>query len=196
MQKLVTTNEACDLLGISLQGIHYRIKKGLLKSIKKDGKVYVYIEEANENQLPQTKQNETLYLEMLKLKDEEIILLKQMIDWLKTKYENEIVKLEKSQQQMNEIINNQTQLLNQSFLEIKEIINQKFGHNVLKQTLTPKEFFVKMKKLGLSELLIKEIVIDKIATNDERFVYDSLKKEIFIKNCDFSDLLEEYKEVK
>ena len=45
MQRLVTTSEASEILGISLQGVHYRIKKNQLKSEKKDGKLFVYIDE-------------------------------------------------------------------------------------------------------------------------------------------------------
>ena len=43
MERLVTTSQAAEILGLSLQGIHYRIKKEQLKSIKKDGKTFVYI---------------------------------------------------------------------------------------------------------------------------------------------------------
>ena len=38
-------SQAAEILGLSLQGIHYRIKKEQLKSIKKDGKTFVYINE-------------------------------------------------------------------------------------------------------------------------------------------------------
>ena len=41
MERLVTTSEAAQILGLSLQGVHYRIKKEQLKSIKKDGKTFV-----------------------------------------------------------------------------------------------------------------------------------------------------------
>ena len=41
MERLVTTSQAAEILGLSLQGIHYRIKKDQLKSIKKDGKTFV-----------------------------------------------------------------------------------------------------------------------------------------------------------
>ena len=45
MERLVTTAQAAEILGLSLQGIHYRIKKNQLKSLKKDGKVYVYVDD-------------------------------------------------------------------------------------------------------------------------------------------------------
>ena len=43
MERLVTTSQAAEILGLSLQGIHYRIKKDQLKSIKKDGKILIYL---------------------------------------------------------------------------------------------------------------------------------------------------------
>ena len=50
MERLVTTTQAAQILGLSLQGIHYRIKKDQLKSIKQDGKTFVYISEYIEKQ--------------------------------------------------------------------------------------------------------------------------------------------------
>jgi len=44
LRRLVSSSEAAEILGLSLQGVHYRIKKGQLKSMKKDGKTYVYVE--------------------------------------------------------------------------------------------------------------------------------------------------------
>ena len=48
---MVTTSEASEILGISLQGIHYRIKRNQLKSEKKDGKLFVYIDEQTINKI-------------------------------------------------------------------------------------------------------------------------------------------------
>ena len=45
LERLVTTTQAAQLLGLSLQGVHYRIKKNQLKSIKKTGKIFVYIDD-------------------------------------------------------------------------------------------------------------------------------------------------------
>ncbi len=51
MERLVTTSQAAEILGLSLQGIHYRIKKDQLKSIKKDGKTFVYISDELKNSI-------------------------------------------------------------------------------------------------------------------------------------------------
>ena len=45
MERLVTTSQAAEILGLSLQGVHYRIKKEQLKSVKKDGKTFVYVDD-------------------------------------------------------------------------------------------------------------------------------------------------------
>ena len=50
MERLVTTTQAAEILGLSLQGIHYRIKKNQLKSIKQSGKIFVYITDKMENE--------------------------------------------------------------------------------------------------------------------------------------------------
>ena len=45
--QLYTTNQASQILNISLQGVHYRIKNGTLKSVKQNGKTYVYVDPAS-----------------------------------------------------------------------------------------------------------------------------------------------------
>lgn len=64
MRRLVSSSEAAEILGLSLQGVHYRIKKGQLKSMKKDGKTYVYVDKEQvdefhnkEHQAPSNPQN-------------------------------------------------------------------------------------------------------------------------------------------
>ena len=87
LERLVTTNEAAKILGISLQGVHYRIKNGQLKSIKQSGKTFVYISddlyenkihnyENIHNQSPPFCEKTQKILEG---KDEQIKLLKQSI---------------------------------------------------------------------------------------------------------------------
>ena len=44
--QLYTTTQAAEILNISLQGVHYRIKNGTLRSVKQNGKTYVYIDPA------------------------------------------------------------------------------------------------------------------------------------------------------
>ena len=87
MKKLVSSNEAAQILGLSLQGIHYRIKKGQLESIKKDGKIFVYVDGTtqtktqNSSSLSDTATNNYKLLEekIIESKDQQIHLLKKTI---------------------------------------------------------------------------------------------------------------------
>lgn len=197
MERLVSTNEACEILGLSLQGVHYRIKKGLLRALKQDGKVFVYIDTELKNSKKidtQTDLHQYYHKEIMKLKDEEIDLLKQTIDWLKEKYEGEIVRLEGSQQQITKVFNDQISLLQKAFNEMREVY--KINHistNIQAQdepkTISVKEFFLRARKKGHSETKTKEILIEAIKNGDKRFVYDKTSKNITIFDGDFLDLI-------
>ena len=96
---MVTTSEASEILGISLQGIHYRIRRNQLKSEKKDGKIFVYIdEETIKNSLKNDKQNsqENVFERVIQSKDEQIEILKKSIKWMKNQHFMEIKRLEKN----------------------------------------------------------------------------------------------------
>ena len=68
MERLVTTSQAAEILGLSLQGIHYRIKKEQLKYIKKDGKIFVYInEDIPSSQTTQTQTTQKIKVEAPKV---------------------------------------------------------------------------------------------------------------------------------
>ncbi len=76
---MVTTTEATEIIESSLQGNHYRIKKNQLKSEKKDGKLFVYIDEKTiKNSLNENKQNnqEDIFERVIQSKDEQIEILK------------------------------------------------------------------------------------------------------------------------
>ena len=86
MKKLVSSSEAAQLLGLSLQGIHYRIKKGQLESIKQDGKIFVYVDTTQTNTknivsplIAQTNDYKYLEEKIISSKDEQIHLLKKTI---------------------------------------------------------------------------------------------------------------------
>ena len=90
MERLVTTSQAAEILGLSLQGIHYRIKKEQLKSIKKDGKTFVYINDdmttfqttqKTKVEAPKISTNNTNAI--IEVKNEQIELLKKSIKWMK-----------------------------------------------------------------------------------------------------------------
>ena len=86
MERLVTTSQAAEILGLSLQGIHYRIKKNQLKSIKKDGKTFVYINDdikfedtIQKTKVETSKISHDNNQSIINIKNEQIELLKKSI---------------------------------------------------------------------------------------------------------------------
>ena len=157
LERLVTTAQAAEILGLSLQGIHYRIKKNQLKSLKKDGKVYVYVddtqkynfEEKTENHKQQNNINE-----IIEVKNEQIELLKKSIKWMKKQYISEIYRLEKNQKRIIEVFNSEIKLLQSAFNEMKAIYKPKLENKNQTNSsdfLPLKEFFVIMKRANKTE---------------------------------------------
>jgi hypothetical protein len=148
LKKLISSSEAADILGLSLQGIHYRIKKGQLESLKKDGKTYVYIDKdliqkntPNNQQTPtQAKSNQTNTKQdrnntqqaqpnildqfqqlALKSKDEQIAILKHTIKLIRKQYKSEIGRLDRNHKQTLEVFQSEVELLKSAFSEMKNI---------------------------------------------------------------------------
>ena len=200
MERLVTTNEAAKLLNLSVQGIHYRIKKGQLRSIKRDNRVYVYVkEEQRSSKLIQEQMNQTSksdhndHKEILALKNEQLEDLRKAMKWMKKQYKSEIHRLEKSQQQIIQVFNREIELLQQAFNEMRSIykIEHQTSVNSEDQTIefmSIAEFFVLMKKYYKYENEIKNLILKRIKMNDKRFIYDNITKQLHIIKSDFSDL--------
>jgi len=131
MRKLVTSSEAASILGLSLQGIHYRIKKGQLESIKQDGKIFVYLDKnIKQNKQPnmvvknikqETAPDERFVSLTLKSKDEQIILLKKTLKYMKKQHEKEIARLSISQNKIIDVFQSEVDLLKSAFTEMKTI---------------------------------------------------------------------------
>lgn len=210
MERLVTTTQAAQILGLSLQGVHYRIKNNQLKSIKKSGKTYVYISEHVEDKSSEAKvevsevvQNDS-HKELIKAKDEQIELLKSSIKWMKKQYVSEIKRLEKNQKRIIGVFNREIELLQSAFNEMRAIYKPQIE---VKTQESPKESsFIyeeenKSRFLTLSELTlyfkknsktdkdIKLIILKAIKNRDRRFIYNKAEKKLLILNDDFSDLL-------
>jgi hypothetical protein len=196
LQRLVTTSEAAEILGISLQGIHYRIKKNQLKSEKKDGKVFVYIDD-NLLQNPKNS-NQTLKLDfnafdkIIESKDEQISLLKKSIKWMRKQYVSEIERLEKNQKRIIEVFNSEIKLLQSAFNEMRaiykpQIENQKSEKK--SEFITLQEFFTILKRASKSDLEIKNTILNAIKNGDKRFIYNKLDKKLLILNDSFDDLI-------
>ncbi len=90
MERLVTSSQAAQILGLSLQGIHYRIKNNQLKSLKRNGKIYVYISDYLQEQTKKDDVKTVDVNKIIEVKDEQISLLKESISWMKNQYQDEI----------------------------------------------------------------------------------------------------------
>lgn len=211
MERLVTTSQAAEILGLSLQGVHYRIKKEQLKSIKKSGKTFVYIsDEMEKHQAPSYTKVQTIkpsnntlnteyHTEIIKVKDEQIELLKDSIKWIKKQYKSEIVRLEKNQKRIVNVFNSEIKLLQSAFNEMRTIYKnqpvridnkqKESEKNKEIEFISIKEFFLLLKKYGKTEKDIKFIIFEAIKNNDKRFIYNKTEKKLLIIKSNFEDLI-------
>ncbi|WP_198305989.1 DNA-binding protein [Arcobacter vandammei] len=196
MQRLVSTAEAAEILGLSLQGIHYRIKKNQLKSEKKDGKIFVYLDENstknNQTSAQNTKLDFNAFDKIIESKDEQISLLKKSIKWMRKQYISEIERLEKNQKRIIEVFNSEIKLLQSAFNEMRAIykpqIEEKKESSKSNEFITIKEFFALLKRANKSEIEIKSMIFSAIKKGDKRFIYNKKDKKLLILNDDFRDL--------
>ena len=205
MERLVTTSQAAEILGLSLQGIHYRIKKDQLKSIKKDGKTFVYISDELKNDDNQNKSkvedssvkssNFDSINAVIDVKNEQIELLKKSIKWMKKQYISEIFRLEKNQKRIIEVFNSEIKLLQSAFNEMRSIYKPQIQNNFQQKPqnsrdfITVKDFSVLMKRYNKTEQEIKNIIFKAIKDGDNRFIYNKVEKKLLILNSDFLDLV-------
>ncbi|MDD2291346.1 MAG: DNA-binding protein [Aliarcobacter sp.] len=207
MERLVTTSQAAEILGLSLQGIHYRIKKEQLKSIKKDGKTFVYInDEKTKVETPQAKTKTESSTSkqtgfdsiqaVIDVKNEQIDLLKKSMKWMKKQYISEIFRLEKNQKRIIEVFNSEIKLLQSAFNEMRSIYKPQIESNLKTKTekidsdfISVKDFTVLMKRYNKTEQEIKMMILNGIKANDRRFIYNKVEKKLLILNSDFLDLI-------
>ena len=209
MKKLVSSSEAAQILGLSLQGIHYRIKKGQLESIKKDGKIFVYVDsKTTSNSHTNTTKLNNIENDnrVIEVKDEQIELLKKTIKFLKKQKDSEIIRLEKQQEKIMNVFQSEVDLLKSAFNEMRTIykvsqktepISHQTNETTNKQTsqnekfdfMDIKEFFIFMKEHNKTDSQIKAIILDKIKHGDKRFIYNKKTKDVIIYKSDFLDLI-------
>ncbi len=220
MERLVTTSQAAQILGLSLQGVHYRIKKEQLKSIKKSGRTYVYITDEMEKAASinkvnveavkttnTQKENEEHIQSIIEVKNEQILLLKDSMKWMKKQYRSEIIRLEKNQKRIIKVFNSEIKLLQSAFNEMRTIYknqpaqltnlrdnqaknsaNDNFEKKDL-NLMTLQEFSVLMKKYNKTQKEIKIIIFKAIQDGDNRFIYNKRDKKLLILKSDFQDLV-------
>ena len=194
MERLVTTSQAAEILGLSLQGIHYRIKKDQLKSIKKDGKTFVYISDELKNDKQNSQEN--VFERVIQSKNEQIELLKKSMKWMKKQYISEIFRLEKNQKRIIEVFNSEIKLLQSAFNEMRSIYKPQIESNLKNKIdenkadfISVKDFFVLMKRYNKTEQDIKSMIFNGIKIGDKRFIYNKVEKKLLILNSDFLDLI-------
>jgi hypothetical protein len=204
LERLVTTSEAAQILGLSLQGIHYRIKKEQLKSIKKDGKTFVYVDTEIKNDQIHTKTKAEPIRQTIQdnsqaiidVKNEQIELLQKSMKWMKKQYISEIFRLEKNQKRIIEVFNSEIKLLQSAFNEMRSVykpqIQQEIKTKTQKQSndfIMVKDFFILMKRYNKTEQEIRLIIFNAIKNSDKRFIYNKVEKKLLILNSDFIDLI-------
>ena len=194
-QRLVTSSQAARLLNLSVQGVHYRIKNGQLKSIKENGKILVYVDD----NIVDTKEKVSFNNDdLLNAKDEQILMLKKSLKWMKKQYGSEILRLERSQDKIISVFKSEINLLQSAFNEMRNIyqIENKVNTDISKinnddnfKLISIQEFFFLMRKHNKNDSEIKSIILDKIKQGDKRFIYDKATKEVIIYKSDFLDLV-------
>lgn len=204
MERLVTTSQAAEILGLSLQGVHYRIKKEQLKSVKKDGKTFVYVDDEQNTshnfsnvKVENSKQNNfDNFQSVIDVKNEQIKILKKSMKWMKKQYISEIFRLEKNQKRIIEVFNSEIKLLQSAFNEMRSIYKPQIESNLKNKTekvdsdfITVKDFFVLMKRRNKTDQEIKNLILNSIKIGDKRFIYNKIEKKLLILNSDFLDLL-------
>ena len=200
MKTLVSSSEAAEILGLSLQGVHYRIKKGQLESVKQDGKTFVYVDKTASK--PVTNKKSTTIVnnpneDIENSKDQQINLLKKTIKFMKKQYTNEIERLEKNQTKILNVFQSEVDLLKSAFQEMKSIyqIDHKPKENSTVEKSSDmefmdiKDFFIYMKKHNKTDTQIKQIILQSVKNGDKRFIYKKENKEVIIYKSDFIDLI-------
>jgi hypothetical protein len=201
LERLVTTSEAAQLLGLSLQGVHYRIKSGQLKSLKQGGKTFVYVTEFFQQDAKEASKNESNDVRdnqinerietIVKSKDEQISLLKQSMGFIKEQYQNEIRRLEKNQKRIIKVFNSEIKLLQSAFNEMRSIYKPQLtssGDSSLR-FIPMNDFFLFLKQNKKSDDEIKMVILSCIKRKDPRFIYNKKTKKVLIVNTDYSDLI-------
>jgi hypothetical protein len=200
LKKLISSSEAAEVLGISLQGVHYRIKKGQLKSIKKDGKIFVYIDSSLLEKKIVIKstvnESDSFYNIALKAKDDQILMMRKTIKFMKKQYTSEIDRLDKNQNKILEVFQSEVDLLKSAFHEMKTVYQadrikpkKEESAQIGLPFMDLKDFFRFMRSHHKTDFQIKSIILDKIKNGDKRFIYNKVTKDVIIYQSDFLDLI-------
>lgn len=143
--------------------------------------------------------------EVVKAKDEQILLLKKSIKWMRKQHGAEILRLENNQKRIIGVFNREIELLQSAFNEMRSIYkpqllnqqeNKEKTQEKTKESFNEKEKFISivdftlyLKRHNKSEREIKLIIMKAIERKDSRFIFNKKDKKLLILNEDFSDLI-------
>ncbi len=194
MARLIKPSEYAKECGISRQAVYAKIKKGLLKSKKVDGKIFVEIDDSTPLKRDVNSFTKESNKDLLAAKDETIAILKETINDLK-KTNNLIVGTLKSE----------VELLKAAFNEMQRIYRTQIEHLKIKEPKQIENFtatstendFIEIKELA-KELGIEDKKLFKRfkkaaktmqKQGDFRFVI--IEDEVYaLKDADYSDFIE------
>ena len=196
MSKLIKPSEYAKQCGISRQAVYAKIKKGLLKSKKVEGQIFIELDSsvnlANVKKSSDNNLQSVDSKELIEAKDETIKILKDTIEDLKAT-NNLIVGTLKGE----------VELLKEAFGEMQLLYRTQIEHLKLKtppklEQINPidENDFVDIKELGAILNLSKEdrkrfrkAAKGMVKSGDFRFVI--VDSELYaLKNADYSDFLE------
>jgi hypothetical protein len=137
--------------------------------------------------------------EVVKAKDEQILLLKKSIKWMRKQHGAEILRLENNQKRIIGVFNREIELLQSAFNEMRSIYKPQLisqQENKEKPQEKTKEKFISivdftlyLKRHNKSEREIKLIIMKAIERKDSRFIFNKKDRKLLILNEDFSDLI-------
>jgi len=119
---------------------------------------------------------------------------------MKRQYISEIHRLEQNQTKIVDVFQSEIELLKSAFNEMRSIyqIENKQKQNSIEDEnstkndmsfMDIKEFFSYMRRYNKTDIQIKQIILDKIKSNDRRFIYNKKSKELIIYKDSFLDLV-------
>ncbi len=199
MSKLIKPSEYARASGISRQAVYAKIKKGLLKSKKVDGQIFIVLDSSvdiNSNHKEAEAKANSAQKDLISAKDETIKILKETIADLK-ETNNLIVGTLKSE----------VDLLKEAFGEMQQLYRTQIEHLKINTPLQidhkkdPREEnnFIELKELAKILNLnkserkrFKRAVKDLYEGGDFRFI--EIDSEIYaLKDADYSDFIEALK---
>jgi hypothetical protein len=199
MSKLIKPSEYAKQCGISRQAVYVKIKKGLLKSKKVDGQIFIELDNSvdiSKNQQQAQIKAEDAHKDLIGAKDETIKILKETIADLK-ETNNLIVGTLKSE----------VDLLKSAFGEMQQLYRTQIEHLKIEAPLQvehkkdPREEnnFIELKELAQNLELtkterkkFKRAAKELKESGDFRFI--EIDNEIYaLKDADYSDFLEALK---